>query len=134
MPNTYAGGCHCGAVRFEADLDLGLGTSRCNCSICVRGRFWKAIAFGDAFRLLRGAGALTRYTFGSGTIQHHFCSHCGVKPFGRGEIAELGGVFHAVNVACLDDLEPDALDALPVEFQDGRADRQDRAPGFTSYL
>ena len=34
------GGCHCGAVRFRAQSAL-TETSRCNCSICAKGRFWK---------------------------------------------------------------------------------------------
>ncbi|NZA26143.1 GFA family protein [Luteimonas sp. SJ-92] len=134
MRRTYTGSCHCGAVRFEADLDLELGTSRCNCSICVRGRFWKAIVPDEDFRLLGGEDALSEYRFGSGAIRHRFCSRCGVKPFGRGEMPELGGVFHAVNVACLEGIDPRELDALAVEPQDGREDRQDRAPAFTSYL
>jgi hypothetical protein len=31
MKRTYHGSCQCGAVRFECELDLAEGTSKCNC-------------------------------------------------------------------------------------------------------
>ena len=43
MRKTYHGSCHCGAVRFEAELDLAGETSKCNCSICTKARFWKSV-------------------------------------------------------------------------------------------
>jgi hypothetical protein len=100
VKKTYHGSCHCGAVRFECELDLAEGTSKCNCSICTKTRFWKAIARADAFRLLQGEEALEDYQFGGNAIHHHFCRCCGVKPFGSGEMEALGGKFYAVNVAC----------------------------------
>lgn len=134
MKKTYSGGCHCGAVRFECEIDPDENTSRCNCSICAKGRFWKAIVKADAFRLVQGADALSDYRFGSKTIHHRFCKHCGLKPFGRGHMEALGGVFYAINVACLDDTAPEEFAAGPIENQDGRNNAWDKAPVETRHL
>jgi len=119
MQKLHNGSCHCGAVRFTCDLDLAAGTSKCNCSVCRKGRFWKAIVPVEAFTLVRGADALTDYRFGDGKIGHCFCRHCGVKPFGHAKI-EGYGEFYAVNVACLDDASDAELAETPVRCEDGR--------------
>ena len=134
MQKTYHGSCHCGAVRFACEVDLAKGTSKCNCSACGKGRFWKAIVLAPSFRLLQGQDALADYQFGSNTIHHRFCKHCGVKPFGHADIKEVGGKFYAVNVACLDDATAEELAAAPVQYEDGRHDHWDRAPAVTSHL
>ena len=134
MKKTYHGSCHCDAVRFECELDLAEGTRKCNCSICTKTRFWKAIARADAFRLLQGEDALEDYQFGGYVIHHLFCRRCGVKPFGSGEMEALGGKFFAVNIACLDDATDEELAQAPVTHEDGRNDRWDQAPAETSYL
>ena len=140
MEKTYHGSCHCGAVRFEAAIDLAAGTSRCNCSICTRARFWKSVIKADAFRLIDGVEALTEYQFGDRNIRHFFCKTCGVKPFGRvhldGECGgqPLRGEFYAVNVACLDDATVKELADAPIVYEDGRHNDYEHPPAETRYL
>lgn len=129
---TYRGSCHCGDVRFEADIDLSQGTVKCNCSICTKLRFWPAIVAPASFRLLAGA-ELAHYRFGTRTDGHAFCPRCGVHAFGTGH-SPRWGEFVAVNVSCLDDISTDELANAPVTFLDGRNDNWHAAPGETRHL
>ena len=133
MRKTYHGSCHCGSVRFEADIDLDQGTSKCNCSSCAKGRFWKAIVGGDDVRITAGNDALTEYRFGRKAIAHFFCRHCGIKPFGRGEMENMGP-FYGVNLFCLDDLAVEDLVAAPIEYQDGLHDHWEQEPEEVRHL
>jgi hypothetical protein len=133
MQKTYHGSCHCGAVRFEADIDLEGETSKCNCSICTKARFWKSVVATDAVRVLAGEDTLTDYRFDGENIHHLFCSRCGVKPFGRGHLEGFGD-FVAVNVACLDDATDRELAEAPVVFQNGRANDWSSPSPETRYL
>jgi hypothetical protein len=133
VKKTYHGSCHCGAVRFTAQLDLAEVTSRCNCSICTKTRFWKTVVPAGAFRLLEGEDALSQYRFGGHNIEHRFCRHCGVKTFGRGHLDEIGD-FVAISVACLDDATPAEMAAAPVKYEDGRNDNWEATPAETRYL
>jgi hypothetical protein len=118
---TYRGSCHCGAVRFEADIDLSQGTIRCNCTLCTKQRNWAAIVPADAFRLLEGGDALSEYRCNTRTEQHFFCAACGIRPFGKGS-SPRWGAYVAVSVHCLDDVSADALAAAPITYLDGRND------------
>ena len=75
------GGCHCGAVRFAAELPAAVEVLDCNCSICAKTGFKHLIVPHGDFELLAGGPALTSYRFGTGTAEHLFCRNCGVKSF-----------------------------------------------------
>ena len=129
---TYTGSCHCGAVRYEADLDLDEGSIRCNCSICARVRAWFTFAKGAERFRLRGADALTEYRWTPPGREHPFltyafCGTCGVRMFARSQSPSAGETFHAVAIPTLE-LEPQQRAAIPVRYVDGRNDRFDQQP------
>lgn len=113
---TYRGGCHCGRVRYEATTSLETVLD-CNCSLCQkRGVLWNYVEPGR-FRLLSGEDALTDYQFNNKIIHHVFCRHCGVGSFSHGPTPDGRNVF-AINVRCLDEVDPGALTLTPF---DGRS-------------
>lgn len=132
MIRTYSGSCHCGRVRFEADLDLTQPSFRCNCSICRRTRFWPAVARPEQFRLLAGEGELTEYLFNTRRNQHFFCRHCGVRAFGVGNDTPIGKMI-GVNIGCLEGVSEEELAKIPIVRVDGMNDRME-APAFVAHL
>ena len=111
---THQGSCHCGAVRFEADLDLK-SASRCNCRVCTKLAIFSAKAKPHELRVLSGEATLGAWTTPIGKL--YFCTTCGAHPFSRGDLAEIGGPYAAINVNCLDDVDPSAI---PATYWDGR--------------
>lgn len=130
MKKTYQGSCHCGAVRYEADIDLAAGTVKCNCSMCRKGRNWLAAVGPGDFRLLSGGDELGEYLFGPRKIAHRFCRRCGLRPFSH----KADKSFYAVNLACLDTVEPDELIAAPVVIVDGLHDDFSKPPEEARHL
>lgn len=113
---SYHGSCQCGAVSYDVEVDLGQ-TITCNCSRCQRMGFVLAFAPAEAFHLRSGGDAVTEYRFASNTIRHLFCSTCGVESYAEGRKPD-GSAVIAVNVNCLEGVEPRSLDS---QQMDGRS-------------
>lgn len=117
MTQTYSGGCQCGKVRYEVQMDIG-EVLACNCSRC--GRLGSLLAFAPAtqFKLLSGGADLTQFEFNKHMIQHQFCSTCGIQSFAIGTHPKTGAKMAAINVRCVDGVD---ADALAVKKVDGRS-------------
>lgn len=102
---TYAGACHCGAVRFEIDSDFPELTT-CDCSICRMKNALMVKVHESRFRLLAGAESLSEYQFHSRTAKHYFCRVCGIYPFHRKRVTPD---HFGINVFCLKDFSPEGI-------------------------
>lgn len=133
---TYQGSCRCGAVTFEADVDLSKGTTKCNCSLCWKQRMWRVAPGPDGFRLKSGEASLGDFSKSGdwGEGHHRFCSTCGVVTHSHGVIEAMGGPFLTVQVSTFDDMPIEDLIAAPVTYMNGRDDDWGHAPAETRHL
>ncbi|WP_456301243.1 GFA family protein [Acidovorax bellezanensis] len=77
---THQGSCHCGACRFEVDLDLDHVRS-CNCSIGRRRAALIHRVPKEALRMLTPLENLSVYEWHTKTARDYFCPSCGILPF-----------------------------------------------------
>jgi hypothetical protein len=103
-PLVLSGSCHCGAIKFTAELPRGLSSARrCTCSICRMRGAVAVTSTPEGFQITQGEHKLATYRFNTRTAEHHFCSVCGIYTHHkrRSNPNELG-----VNVACLEGVSP----------------------------
>ena len=82
MKKTYTGSCHCGAVRFEVDLELD-HVRICDCSLCrKRGALNHRVEDSD-IRIETPLSEMTLYQWHTGVARDYFCPRCGILPFRR---------------------------------------------------
>lgn len=115
------GGCHCGAVIWEAETDDDIVADECNCSICTMTGFLHVIVPAARFRLLRGEDQLTQYIFNTGAAKHLFCRVCGVKSF---YVPRSNPDGFSLNLRCMDQSQFRSVEIRPF---DGRNWEQNAA-------
>ncbi len=83
--SPLAGGCLCGAVRYELTAEPH-DLYHCHCSICrkCQGALYPTYASvaRSGFRLLQGADALSTYA-SSASLRRRFCKTCGAHVYGE---------------------------------------------------
>jgi hypothetical protein len=89
------GACHCGDIRFEADVDPAQ-VLICHCTDCqtLSGSAYRSVApvSGDSFRLLQGSVATYVKIAEDGTPRTQtFCPRCGT-PIYAGPVAGQSGM------------------------------------------
>lgn len=109
---SYEGGCHCGAVRFQVIIDRW-EVQDCNCSICSKKGFLHLIVPPEKFTLIKGQDVLTTYTFNTHTAKHTFCGICGIHSF---YYPRSHPNYVDVNIRCLDG---NVIDQFEVKSFDG---------------
>ena len=90
---VYRGGCDCGAVLYEIELDLAT-PPECASSV------WERAVGPGSFRLLKGDESLSGYEFFADSVHHFFCERCGVRTFSHHAAAPHGD-FYSIDVKCL---------------------------------
>lgn len=107
----YHGSCHCQTVRFHVDLE-DIDTARtCNCSFCRMRGVIAVSAPLEGLIFLEGEDNLSLYQFNTHTARHYFCKTCGIHTHyqRRSNPLQL-----AVNVACIESLNPFEVGDVPV--------------------
>lgn len=110
---THHGSCHCGAIAYEVEGEIGQ-VMDCNCSFCRRRGALLWFVPATSFRLRSDPAQVATYRFNTHRLQHHFCTLCGIAPYSEGSSPD-GQAMIAVNVRCL----PVDLAALQVVPFDG---------------
>lgn len=119
---TYKGSCHCGAVKYQADIDLSKGTMKCNCHLCTKMRSWKVFIKPEGFKLIFGADQVSEYHGKNPTAQRFFCKTCGIYLYEIGDAEWMGGPFVGIFLNSLDDASIDELMEGSMNFANGRDD------------
>ncbi|MGE3245907.1 MAG: GFA family protein [Beijerinckiaceae bacterium] len=100
----FTGGCLCGAVRYEVDIDP-VRMARCHCDDCRKGtgaQFATNVFVPAAnFKVTGDVATYQSKTDAGNTMTRAFCPKCGSPVFGYSSAG--GGVMRAIRAGSIDD-------------------------------
>jgi hypothetical protein len=114
MAGAKTGGCHCGAVVWEADLPDEIVADECNCSMCNAVGYQHVIVPRSKFRLIKGDEFISEYRFNTGAAKHYFCKVCGVKSF---YVPRSNPDGYSLNLRCMDQSQFSKIQLRPFDGQ-----------------
>ena len=115
--------CHCGKVKLQIKVDDIGKLQRCNCSICRKKGSIRAAVDLNNLEILEGKENLSMYQFNTKVAKHYFCKICGI--YTHHQRRSNPNEF-AVNVGCIDEIDPYEYFNLKVENNDGNNHILDR--------
>ena len=115
------GGCHCGAVRYQAQVPDPLVGGRCNCTICaMKGVVMVNVPLA-ALEVVAGEEHIACYRFNTMVAKHWFCRECGIHLYHQ---ARSDPDKYGINAATLDGVCPYG-DFPDVNVNDGTRHQKD---------
>ncbi|MEY4512712.1 MAG: hypothetical protein RLZZ450_4834 [Pseudomonadota bacterium] len=92
--HTHRGGCDCGAVRYELQIDPCTDdVEQTQSELTVRAR---------EFKLLSGEECVSGHELALPHVHHFYCELCGVCSFTRHNVEQQSAAFYAVELRHLD--------------------------------
>lgn len=128
-PRTFTGGCHCGNVKYEVELELPEQpeATRCNCTICLKSGFTGLTVKPEKFHLKSPAFLenIPSYQARTPTITRRFCNRCATSIVTHG-FYEINGKrvdFFSLNANSLDQPQEGLdLSTFKIMYASGRDD------------
>jgi hypothetical protein len=120
MPKElFHGSCHCGKIKFEANIDLAQGSGKCNCTFCRKNSYWSIKVPLEDFRLLEGEDSISKYSNNSQIGAYIFCKHCGSMPFALTVPSEWTKEGASIKVSSFDDMTVQEMNSMPISYYNG---------------
>jgi hypothetical protein len=115
----FHGSCHCGKIKFQANLDLTKGSGKCNCTFCRKNSYWSIKTSLEDFKLLQGQDSITEYSNNRDFGYYVFCKHCGTMPYGISTKTEWTQEGPSIKISSLDDMSTEEMNSLSIQYYHG---------------